>query len=142
MMKKNTFALAAFGLMLAGCSTLARPVAPDAGDVVHRLLTKQESPQDTQNWLERRGYRTVERSAAGGVFPRNGSCHQVRKGVRSQTWTIVRVCFADHRHPVVLQRDSKGYHWTEVFPHDLSNNLNGPTSLGAISDETVELLKR
>ena len=64
------------------------------------------------------------------------------KGLLSRDKRVTRVCFAGDLYPVVLLRETKGYYWTEVYPNDLSYNLYGPSGLGAISDETVEILKR
>lgn len=118
------------------------PVAPSAAMVAERIMTKREPPQVTQNWLINRGFAQILRTGYGGVFPRTGPCYQTEKGLWFRSKTITRVCWAGDRLPVVLARQTKGYYWTEVYPRDLSYNLNLPSGLGAISDETVEILKQ
>lgn len=127
---------------MAGCSRVKQPVAPSAQQVAERLTVREESPEQVQRWLVSRGYRPIERTGYGGVWPRTGPCYQTVKGLLNRDHTVTRVCFAGGRDPVVLVRERSGYDWTEVYPHDLSYNLYGPSGLGAISDETVEILEQ
>lgn len=121
---------------------IRQPVAPSAHVVSERLATRDESPQATQRWLVARGYRPIDRSGHGGVWPDDGPCYQTAKGLFHGQRTLTRVCFAGGAQTVVLQRETAGYYWTEVYPNDLSHNLHGPSGLGAMSDETAELLTR
>lgn len=130
------------GVLVAGCGAVLEPVAPTADVVAERIMTRNESPQATQRWLLLRGFQQIQRTGYGGVWPRTGPCFQTVKGLRFRDQTVTRVCWAGDRVPVVLVRETRGYYWTEVYPRDLSYNLHGPSGLGAISDETVEILKQ
>ncbi len=128
-------------VLVAGCGAL-EPVAPSADQVAERLMVVDETPQQTQKWLVNRGFKQIERTGYGGVWPRTGPCYQTVKGIRYRAQTITRVCFAGDVHPTVFVRQTKGYYWSEVYPRDLSYNLHDPSGLGGISDETVEVLKQ
>ena len=127
--------------MLAGCTAL-EPVAPSADQVAERLMIVEETPQQTQKWLLNRGFKQLQRNGYGGIWPKTGPCYQTEKGIRYRAQTVTRVCFAGDRDPAVFIRKTKGIYWSEVYPRDLSYNVYGPSGLGGISDETVELLKQ
>lgn len=127
--------------MLAGCTAL-EPVAPSADQVAERLMIVEETPQETQKWLLNRGFKQLQRNGYGGIWPTTGPCYQTEKGIRYRAQTVTRVCFAGDRDPAVFIRKTKGIYWSEVYPRDLSHNVYGPSGLGGISDETVELLQQ
>ncbi|MEQ8877272.1 MAG: hypothetical protein RIC49_12760 [Phycisphaerales bacterium] len=141
-MKQLGFLGVAAAVLLAGCAEVKEPAAPSAQLIAERLAVRKESPAKVQRWLVSRGFQPIERTGYGGVWPRTGPCYQTATGFLYRDKTVTRVCFAADRFPVVLLRETKGYYWTEVYPNDLSYNLYGPSGLGAISDETVEILKR
>lgn len=141
-MKRLGILVVAAAVLGAGCAKVKEPVAPSADLIAERLAVRQESPATVQRWLMSRGFQQIERTGYGGVWPRTGPCYQTVKGLLYHDRTVTRVCFAGDRDPVVLLRETNGYYWTEVYPNDLSYNLHGPSGLGAISDETVEILKR
>ena len=141
-MKRFDFLVIAAAVLVAGCAKVKEPAAPSAQVVAERLMTRSESPARVQRWLLSRGFQQIERTGYGGVWPRTGPCFQTVKGLLYRDRTVTRVCFAADQYPVVLLRERQGYYWTEVYPNDLSYNLYGPSGLGAISDETVEILKR
>lgn len=136
------FGASILALSLGGCAKIKQPVAPSPQVIAERLAKRGESPATTQKWLVTRGFQQIARTGYGGVWPEKGPCYQTVKGLFYNQRTVTRVCFADAKHAVVLVRESDGYYWTEVYPNDLSHNLHGPSGLGAISDETVELLTR
>jgi len=136
------FLMMVSAVLMAGCAKIKEPAAPPAERVAERLAVRNESPAAVKRWLVSWGFQPIERTGYGGVWPRTGPCYQTVKGLLSRDKTVTRVCFAGDRYPVVLLRETKGYYWTEVYPNDLSYNLYGPSGLGAISDETVEILKR
>lgn len=141
-MKRFAFLAVAASVLVAGCAQVKEPAAPSAQLVAERLAVRKESPAQVKRWLVSRGFQPIGRTGYGGVWPRTGPCYQTVKGLLYRDRTITRVCFAGDLYPVVLLRETDGYYWTEVYPNDLSYNLNGPSGLGAISDETVEILKR
>ena len=129
-------------LTAAGCGTAHQAIAPPADVVAEQIMTRNESPQDTQRWLVTRGFQQIQRTGYGGVWPKTGPCFQTIKGIRYRAQTVTRVCFAAETHPVVLMRETRGYYWSEVYPLDLSYNLHDPSGLGGLSDETLEILKQ
>lgn len=142
-LKPLQFSLLSAGLLAVGAyAKIKEPLAPTAHEVAERLMVRDESPGRTQRWLLSRGFQQIGRTGYGGVWPRTGPCYQTVKGLLYRQHTVTRVCFAGGRHPVVLLRERDGYYWTEVYPQDLSYNLHGPSGLGMISDETVEILKQ
>jgi len=142
-LKPLLFTALVLGLAGAGgCAKVKQPAAPNAQQIAERLMTRDESPARVQRWLMSRGFQQIARNGYGGVWPRTGPCFQTVKGLLYRDRTVTRVCFAGGTQPVVLLRERSGYYWTEVYPQDLSYNLHGPSGLGMISDETVELLEK
>ena len=131
--RRHLLAVVLLGLTV-GCTPVVRPSA----DVVAQRLAEPDLDIEAhQQWLLRRGYRQLDREGAVGLWPKAGPCFGKSKGNMLAGAVLVRVCFADDEHPIVLSGASLGFRWTEVYPVDMTAAVFQDGSNLRVSDQTL-----
>lgn len=128
-------------VVLLGLTAACTPVVRPSADVVaQRLAEPNLDIQAHQQWLLRRGYRQLVREDEAGPWAKTGPCFEKSKGNIIVEAALVRVCFADDEHPIVLSSDFLGFQWTEVYPVDMTAAVFQDGSNLRVSNETLETL--
>ncbi|WP_264211367.1 hypothetical protein [Leisingera thetidis] len=124
--------------MAAGCAQSVRPSAEHVGQ---RLQGGAETQLSVIGWLQKRGFKELDRHSFSGPWPRNGPCYEKARGGGSYGVDIVRVCYLEDNRPAVFSRQTHGDGWTEVFPNDMTAAPFG-NKLYRISGATLEALDK
>ncbi|WIY26547.1 hypothetical protein [Parasedimentitalea psychrophila] len=130
-------------VVLLGLAVACTPVVRPSAEVVSQRLTEPDlDVQAYQQWLLRRGYRRLDREDEAGPWPTTGPCFEKTRGNMLAGAVLVRVCFADDEHPIVLSGVSLGFRWTEVYPVDMRTSGDQEGSDFRVLSETLETMTK